>query len=44
MNGLGEVVEVIGTSMDITEQRLAQAKLESAFEANKVTFRQACVT
>ena len=34
-NGSGEVVEVIGTSMDVTEQRLAQAKLESAFEAIK---------
>jgi PAS domain S-box-containing protein len=35
MNGSGEVIEVIGTSMDVTEQRLAQAKLESAFEAIK---------
>src|SRR6266700_4230453 len=34
-NESGEVVEVIGTSMDVTEQRLAQAKLESAFEAIK---------
>lgn len=34
-NGSGEVVEVIGTSMDVTEQRLAQAKLESAYEAIK---------
>src|SRR5882762_11905775 len=34
-NEMGEVVEVIGTSMDVTEQRLAQAKLESAFEAIK---------
>jgi len=35
MNRSGEVVEVIGTSMDVTEQRLAQAKLESAFDAIK---------
>src|SRR5258708_7516803 len=31
-NELGEVVEIIGTSMDVTEHRLAQAKLENAFE------------
>jgi PAS domain S-box-containing protein len=35
-NGSGEVVEVIGTSMDMTEQRLARAELESAFEAIKL--------
>jgi transcriptional regulator with PAS, ATPase and Fis domain len=34
-NELGEVVEIIGTSMDVTEQRLAQAKLERAFEEIK---------
>lgn len=34
-NGSGEVVEVIGTSMDVTEQRLARAELERAFEAIK---------
>jgi PAS domain S-box-containing protein len=32
-NGSGEVVEVIGTSMDVTEQRLAREELERAFEA-----------
>jgi PAS domain S-box-containing protein len=34
-NESGEVVEVIGTSMDVTEQRFARAALESAFEAIK---------
>jgi PAS domain S-box-containing protein len=34
-NGSGEIVEVIGTSMDVTGQRLARAELESAFEAIK---------
>jgi PAS domain S-box-containing protein len=34
-NGSGEVVEVIGTSMDVTEQRLARTELERAFEAIK---------
>jgi PAS domain S-box-containing protein len=34
-NHLGEVVEVIVTSMDVTEQRLARGELESAFETIK---------
>jgi PAS domain S-box-containing protein len=34
-NRSGEVVEVLGTSMDVTEQRLARAELEKAFEAIK---------
>jgi formate hydrogenlyase transcriptional activator len=34
-NGSGEIVEVIGTSVDMTEQRLARAELESALEAIK---------
>ena len=34
-NDLGEVVEVIGTSMDVTEQRLTRVELENAFEAIK---------
>jgi formate hydrogenlyase transcriptional activator len=34
-NRSGEVVEVIGTSMDVTEQCLARAELERAFEAIK---------
>jgi PAS domain S-box-containing protein len=32
MNELGEVVEVVGTSMDVTEQYEARAALEAAFE------------
>ncbi|HEV8038102.1 MAG TPA: sigma 54-interacting transcriptional regulator [Bryobacteraceae bacterium] len=32
MNESGEVVEVVGTSMDVTEQREARAALETAFE------------
>jgi PAS domain S-box-containing protein len=31
----GEVVELVGTNMDVTEQRLAQAALEKAFEEIK---------
>src|SRR5712671_2362898 len=34
-NRAGEVVAVIGTSMDVTEQRLARAELENAFESIK---------
>jgi PAS domain S-box-containing protein len=34
-DGSGEAVEVVGTSMDVTEQRLARAELEKAFEAIK---------
>jgi formate hydrogenlyase transcriptional activator len=34
-NRAGKVVAVIGTSMDVTQQRLARAELESAFEAIK---------
>ena len=32
MNESGEVVEVVGTTMDVTEQRQASAALETAFE------------
>jgi PAS domain S-box-containing protein len=32
MNEAGEVVEVVGTSMDVTEQHQARAALETAFE------------
>jgi len=32
LNSLGEVIEVVGTSMDVTEQHEAKAALESAFE------------
>ena len=32
MNESGEVVEVVGTSMDVTEQRQARAALQTAFE------------
>jgi PAS domain S-box-containing protein len=32
-NGSGEVVEVVGTSVDVTEQRLARTELDRAFEA-----------
>lgn len=34
-NDSGEVVELVGTNMDVTEQRLAQAALEKAFEEIK---------
>ncbi len=32
MNELGEITEVVGTTMDVTEQREARAALETAFE------------
>jgi transcriptional regulator with GAF, ATPase, and Fis domain len=35
LNASGEVVELVGTNMDVTEQRLAQAALEKAFEEIK---------
>src|SRR6516162_4869943 len=35
VNASGEVVELVGTNMDVTEQRLAQAALEKAFEEIK---------
>jgi transcriptional regulator with GAF, ATPase, and Fis domain len=35
LNEPGEVVEYIGTGMDVTEQRLAQAALEKAFDEIK---------
>jgi len=34
-NELGEVVEYVGTGIDVTEQRLASARLEAAFEEIK---------
>jgi len=36
MNELGEIVEVVGTTMDVTEQHEARAALETAFEEIKV--------
>jgi PAS domain S-box-containing protein len=35
LNESGEVVEYLGTGMDVTEQRLASARLEAAFEEIK---------
>ena len=35
LNESGEVVEYVGTGMDVTEQRLASARLEAAFEEIK---------
>src|SRR5215470_13616905 len=35
INASGQVVELVGTNMDVTEQRLAQAALENAFEEIK---------
>src|SRR5262245_66218506 len=35
LNESGEVVEYIGTGMDVTEQRQAQAELEQAFDEIK---------
>jgi PAS domain S-box-containing protein len=35
LNQSGEVVEYLGTGMDVTEQRLASARLEAAFEEIK---------
>jgi PAS domain S-box-containing protein len=36
MNELGEIIEVVGTTMDVTEQHEARAALETAFEEIKV--------
>jgi PAS domain S-box-containing protein len=33
LNDAGEIVEYVGTAMDVTEQRRARAELESAFES-----------
>ena len=35
LNESGDVVEYVGTGMDVTEQRQAQAALETAFEEIK---------
>jgi PAS domain S-box-containing protein len=35
INASGKVVEIVGTNMDVTEHRLAQAALEKAFEEIK---------
>jgi PAS domain S-box-containing protein len=36
INELGEIIEVVGTTMDVTEQHEARAALETAFEEIKV--------
>jgi PAS domain S-box-containing protein len=36
INELGEIIEVVGTTMDLTEQHEARAALETAFEEIKV--------
>ena len=36
LNELGEIIEVVGTTMDVTEQHEARAALETAFEEIKV--------
>jgi PAS domain S-box-containing protein len=36
MNEFGEIIEVVGTTMDVTEQHEARAALETAFEEIKV--------
>jgi len=40
LNALGEVIEVVGTTMDVTEQREARMALETAFEQIKTLKEQ----